>query len=660
MTLAKFRPFKIPAESSTLSFSPVSASDLQEYMEADLGASGLTPDDIGAYVHTKAGVQGAKFTYVIPYYHPDGQPIVDKSNYLVMFRKKIHPPVGKKKYDQPSGNVLSEYGLPRFMPYISPNTIKLQGDTLYICEGEKKTAAFMKHMQLPAVGIGGCQAWHDPDNRKHVHPWILKVIRGKSIEKIVVIPDGDLWKFDICKAYGDFGRALQKEELTVQIVDMPDKLDDLLVKWEEPAAEFNALTFLQPSELMQSSESLIDEFNLPYKLVGKDQRRVVVTNESTAKILLENHPAFSEMWWNSDKESVFIGETQYDADVHPVDILTHMQQYLDLPTLRPQHVEKVIPAIARKTQRSPFLDRIKGLEWDATPRLETWLIDHWGIADTPMAREIGVKWLVAACARAAEPGCVVDWMFIVTGAQGTGKTSMPKLFFNDHVDTMYGEVRDKDLQERIVRTRCMILDEMSAFGKKDQEHWKSVITSRLDTFRAAFGKGVREYPRKALLYGTTNRHDVVHNDISGYRRYGILEPTRKLNFEWVEENSDQLWAEAWNIYEVGLVDYSNLESEQETEQYVAEDNYLEFAIKAIEDLERIGAHIIDNEFRIQTINIIVHAQEEYSIRLGSNKIVDAFKVSGYASKPCRIPGEGVKKRWVKHVPNNYEEIKKKW
>jgi len=71
----------------------------------------------------------------------------------------------------------------------------------------------------------------------------------------------------------------------------------------------------------------------------------------------------------------------------------------------------------------PVRAYLNGLQWDGKPRIDMWLIDHLGAADTPLHRAFGAQWLIAAAARIFKPGCQVDTALILEGRQGLKKSS---------------------------------------------------------------------------------------------------------------------------------------------------------------------------------------------------------------------------------------------
>src|SRR5262245_51910920 len=117
---------------------PLPASDVSsfQFMIEDLAKSGLVPEDLGAYPVSPIA-DGTTPGYCIPYNDP--------RMYRIRYARK------EDKYIQPKGTT----GI-WWSPHQNRSTFRA-APTLYIIEGEKKAAAFIKRWpHLNAFGIGGC------------------------------------------------------------------------------------------------------------------------------------------------------------------------------------------------------------------------------------------------------------------------------------------------------------------------------------------------------------------------------------------------------------------------------------------------------------------------------------------------------------------------
>lgn len=580
MSVHALYPFKIPTVERTQFFESTDENN-QQFMVQDLARSGLVKEDLWAYTLPLTLKVGAEAGYLIPYFDTDGRPLIDTTGHPVMTRTRLKYPEfsREQRYTQPNAEQLGKLGLPPFMPYILPATIRLPGEELICAEGEKKTAAIIKFLQLPAFGIGGCQLWRHPDGSGSVHPWIRELLVKRGTRRVTITPDGDIHRYDISTAYGNFARALELEGIEVRILNPGGKIDDLIVEWGTSAREnWDHIPAIDPRDLVQSPSALIKKYGLAFKTDSKD-RPIVHQHTSNVMKLMEEHSAFPRIWRNQDNNRIMVGEDIASPDLTEIDIANYFQHNLGFDKVTHKLIFSCIQALGKRNARSPFLEWIRGLQWDGRPRLATWLQDMWGVADGAFVREVGTKWLVSACARLDKPGTKLDWMLIVVGPQRTGKTSMPGIMFKGSNLTLYGEHNDKDLHMLLHSALCVGFDELDSFNRKESSNLKAMVTRNEDSFRPPYGASIEVFPRRFTLYGCGNRHDFLQYDSSGYRRYAIVEVNRLLDFQRLESERDQLWAEAWGIYQAGNCTYWEVEGASESALKHVVDNPVEDKIE---------------------------------------------------------------------------------
>jgi putative DNA primase/helicase len=227
-----------------------------------------------------------------------------------------------------------------------------------------------------------------------------------------------------------------------------------------------------------------------------------------------------------------------------------------------------VMSAARANAFHPVRDYLTALEWDQTPRIATLLTHYFGAKDSAYAREIGRRWLISAVARAMRPGCKVDTMLIIEGAQGKKKSSAlaalvgPEWFADTKLD-----LSKVDAYQALRGKWVIEMAELDAMKNQELTRIKAFLTSSKDSYRPSYGKRVRDYPRQTVFAGSTNE-DKYLQDLTGNRRFWPIKADAILVDELARDR-DQLWAEAYWEFSEGAkwwLDSDDLVSAAEAEQ----------------------------------------------------------------------------------------------
>lgn len=251
--------------------------------------------------------------------------------------------------------------------------------------------------------------------------------------------------------------------------------------------------------------------------------------------------------WNELAQRVeWFGKPLGDADL--VDIRLHLERNGFEPT-----VSDVLPAVVRHAHENafhPVRDYLTGLTWDGKKRLDHWMQACLGANDTPFVRAVGRKTLIAAVARAFQPGCKVDTVLVLEGPQGIRKSTAIATLFGP--DVTAESVNLFDQHNKMVMSMmgawCVELAEFIAIQRKDQNTVKGMLSMRADTVVLPYAKMASTHPRQCIFFGTINPGESGYlTDATGNRRYWPVAVT-SANIAMIQAKRDQIWAEAYQAY----------------------------------------------------------------------------------------------------------------
>ena len=229
-----------------------------------------------------------------------------------------------------------------------------------------------------------------------------------------------------------------------------------------------------------------------------------------------------------------------------------------------------IKVAAHRRRVHPVRDWLRSLRWDGKRRGPTWLVDVFGAEGTPYTRAVGQAFLVACVARVMVPGCKVDTVPILEGEQGIGKSSCLRALVGDDwfLEMSISDVTNVDAMQVLRRKWIAEMPEIDGWSRSETSHFKGYVSRQVDTYRASYGRGTRDYPRQTCFIGTTNGQEYL-KDETGNRRFQPVTCT-KGDVAAVRQLREQLWAEAvarydaheeWHISDPELLDAFKVEQD---------------------------------------------------------------------------------------------------
>ena len=218
----------------------------------------------------------------------------------------------------------------------------------------------------------------------------------------------------------------------------------------------------------------------------------------------------------------------------------------------PAVVGRAVGAVAREIRIHPVRNWLDTLQWDGTPRIETWTSSYLGAEPTPFHHTIGALWLISAVARIYRPGVKADHMLILEGPQGARKsTTLKVLAGEDWFTDELPDLGSKDAALHMQGVWIVEIAELDAIGRAEVSRIKAFLTRTTDRFRPPYGRYTVEVPRQCVFAGTVNP-DTYLRDETGNRRFWPLR-CGTIDIAALARDRDQLWAEAVHRFRAGAI-----------------------------------------------------------------------------------------------------------
>jgi predicted P-loop ATPase len=236
-----------------------------------------------------------------------------------------------------------------------------------------------------------------------------------------------------------------------------------------------------------------------------------------------------------------------DGDVSQVQ---EWLQHVGVPKIGREIMGQAIELRAQERSFHPVRDYLDALEWDGVKRFDAWLARYMGAEESPYAKAIGRMFMIAAVARVYAPGAKADYVLILEGKQGAGKSRACEVLGSPWFsDSLPDVTHDKEAAQHLRGKWFIEISELSALGRAEAEALKSFISRPVERYRPSYGRGEVIEPRQCIFIGTTNRSTYLGDDTGGRRFWPVK--VGQIDVDALTADRDQLFAEAVSAYRSG-------------------------------------------------------------------------------------------------------------
>jgi putative DNA primase/helicase len=273
----------------------------------------------------------------------------------------------------------------------------------------------------------------------------------------------------------------------------------------------------------------------------------VVENLDNVVKILSCHELFkNKIWYDEFKGQILtnsFGKTREWVDADDYSVTQIIQSQFGLKTISDYVVRKACMLVASKDTRNEPQIWIKSLKWDGEERIAEFFHNSMGSDANLYTQCASRNFWVSLTARILRPGCKVDNMVILEGAQGAMKsTALRVIAGHDWFAEVSQDPNSKDFYLNILGKSLIEISELESFSKADTLAIKRVVSCQVDRYRVPHDKYAKDNPRKCIFVGTTNDTEYL-KDATGNRRFWPIEVS-KINIPYIEKYREQLYAEA--------------------------------------------------------------------------------------------------------------------
>lgn len=280
--------------------------------------------------------------------------------------------------------------------------------------------------------------------------------------------------------------------------------------------------------------------------------------------------------------------------------------------------------VAMSHERNLAAEWFDTLKWDGEPRADGVLWTFLGCELDDYNIEVTRIMLYGILARALKPGIKFDYIPVLVGKQGIGKSQFCRAlcpreeWYLDGLNTMEGDEAIEKIRNKLI----VEVAELANLRRDKLETVKSFLTRRVDTLRPKYAKNTEDRPRGCVFIGTTNVNQFLV-DKTGNRRWlpvqcGLFEPQMSLFDANTPFYMEQVWAEVKQKFDevrpsltlpVSILDEATRRQEQACEEdsrVGVIENWLEAQLqnhKQTMNAEREGCRVCARQIAEEVFNV---------------------------------------------------------
>ncbi len=202
--------------------------------------------------------------------------------------------------------------------------------------------------------------------------------------------------------------------------------------------------------------------------------------------------------------------------------------------------------VAKDNAYDSAQDYLKHLTWDNAPRLSTWLTATCGTPEDVYHLAVASNWLKGLVKRIVYPGCKFDYVLVLEGSQGIRKSTLLNILGGEWYTETSMSADNKDFFMQFQGKAIIEFSEGETLTRTEVKRLKAIISTQSDKYRPPYGRVSLDFPRRCVFAMTTNQEEYLKDETGNRRWLPVRVVSPQINTEWLQDNRDQLLAEAYH------------------------------------------------------------------------------------------------------------------
>ena len=293
----------------------------------------------------------------------------------------------------------------------------------------------------------------------------------------------------------------------------------------------------------------------------------------------------------------------------------------------------------------------------------------------PLKKQMVIKTLIGAVARALKPGVQMQTVLTLIGNQNAGKTEFFKtLFGKEFFGSLNPQNKTQDWSMCLSQVWAGELGELEIFmGRHVSGAMKAFISEGQDLYRAPYDKKAKKHPRHSVLVATGNTYSPLV-DNTGNRRWWPIDAPAEINLVWLKENRDTIWAAAllkynagetfWFSGEEGQAALDNAENYRDADPWeelldeflmIVENPELTTSSERVRQIcfENLGRSSLTGNLTTASLLRVLGVEDANQTRAHATRLGGIMTALGYKKVQKRIEGQSPRV-WVRATPRKQQ------